>query len=68
MEERIGKRISEERIEHVIETKADIVAAACPYCLQMFEDAIKAKAVEESLKAMDVAELLAGQLDKEAIK
>jgi Fe-S oxidoreductase/nitrate reductase gamma subunit len=66
MEERIGKRISEERIEHVIETKADIVATACPYCLQMFEDAIKAKAVEESLKALDVAELLAARLDKEA--
>jgi Fe-S oxidoreductase/nitrate reductase gamma subunit len=64
MEERIGKRISEERIEQVIETKADIVATACPYCLQMFEDAIKAKAVEESLKALDVAELLAARLDK----
>ncbi|MBC8274943.1 MAG: 4Fe-4S dicluster domain-containing protein [Chloroflexi bacterium] len=64
MEERIGKRISEERIEQVIETKADIVITACPYCLQMFEDAIKAKAVEESLKALDVAELLAAQLDK----
>jgi len=62
MEERIGKRISEERIEHAIETKADIVAAACPYCLQMFEDAIKAKAVEESFKAADIAELLAAQL------
>jgi hypothetical protein len=30
----------------------------------MFEDAIKAKAVEESLKALDIAELLAAQLDK----
>jgi len=68
MEERIGKRISEERIEHVIETKAGIVASACPYCLQMFEDAIKAKAVEESLKALDIAELLAAQLDIEATK
>ena len=68
MEERIGKRISEERIEHVIETKADIVATACPYCLQMFEDAIKAKAVEESLKVLDIAELLAARLDKEATK
>jgi len=64
MEERIGKRISEERIEQVIETKADIVTTACPYCLQMFEDAIKAKEVEESLKVLDVAELLAAQLDK----
>jgi len=64
MEERIGKRISEERIEEVIQAKADIVATACPYCLQMFEDAIKAKAAEESLKALDIAELLAARLDR----
>jgi Fe-S oxidoreductase len=68
MEERIGKRISEERLEDVIGTRADIVASACPYCLQMFEDAIKAKGVEESLKAQDIAELVAARLDKEADK
>jgi len=65
MEERIGKRISEMRVEQVIETSADIVASACPYCLQMFEDAIKAKEAEEKLKALDIAELVAASLDKE---
>jgi hypothetical protein len=30
----------------------------------MFEDAIKAKGVEESLKAQDIAELVAAQLVK----
>ena len=64
MEERIGKRISEMRIEQVMETSADIVASACPYCLQMFEDAIKAKEAEEKLKALDIAELVAASLDK----
>ena len=64
MEERIGRRISEMRIDQVVETGAGVVATACPYCLQMFEDAIKAKEVEESLKALDIAELLATQLDK----
>jgi Fe-S oxidoreductase/nitrate reductase gamma subunit len=63
MEEKVGKRISEMRIEQVIETGADIVATACPYCLQMFEDAIKAKAAEESLVSRDIAELLAAQMD-----
>ncbi|MFC1980583.1 (Fe-S)-binding protein, partial [Chloroflexota bacterium] len=58
LEERIGTRINELRTEQAIETKAQIVATACPYCLQMFEDAIKAKAVEESLKVMDIAELV----------
>ena len=64
MEERIGKRISEERLEDAINLKADVLASACPYCLQMFEDAIKAKGVEESLKARDIAELIAAQMDK----
>jgi len=59
LEERIGRRINELRTEQVIETKAQIIATACPFCLQMFEDGIKAKAVEESLKVMDIAELVA---------
>lgn len=63
MEEKIGKRISEARIEQVLETRANVVATACPYCLQMFEDAIKAKGTEESLKAMDIAEIIAVQLE-----
>ncbi len=58
LEESIGTRISEMRIEQAIEAKAQVVATACPYCLQMFDDAIKAKEVEESLKVMDIAELV----------
>ena len=60
LEERPGQRISELRTEQAIETKAQVIATACPYCLQMFDDAIKAKEVEESLKVMDIAELVAG--------
>jgi Fe-S oxidoreductase len=59
LEERIGTRISEIRLEQILETKAQTVATACPFCLQMFDDAIKAQAVEESLKVMDIAELIA---------
>ena len=62
LEERIGKRISEMRIDQVIEVKAQIVATACPYCLQMFEDAIKAKAAQESLTVMDIAEIVEGSV------
>jgi Fe-S oxidoreductase len=58
LEESIGQRVSEMRIERAIETNAETVATACPFCLQMFDDAIKAKGIEESLKAMDIAELL----------
>jgi Fe-S oxidoreductase len=59
LEESTGRRINEMRTEQAIDAKARIVATACPYCLQMFEDGIKAKAAEESLKVMDVVELVA---------
>ena len=62
LEENIGERISEMRIERVIETEAEMVATACPFCLQMFEDAAKVKGVEESLKVSDIAEILAEKL------
>ena len=63
VEEKQGKRISDVRIEDVIKTNAEIVATACPYCMQMLEDSIKSKDAEESLKDLDIAELVA-----EAIK
>ena len=59
VEEKQGKRISDVRIEDVIKTKTEIVATACPYCMQMLEDSIKSKGAEESLKDLDIAELIA---------
>ena len=59
LEERTGRRINELRTEQVIDTEAQIVVTACPFCLQMFDDGIKAKAAEERLRAMDIAELVA---------
>ncbi|GAH62257.1 unnamed protein product [marine sediment metagenome] len=59
LEERIGRRINELRTEQAIETEAQIVVTACPFCLQMFDDGIKAKAAEERLRVMDIAELVA---------
>ena len=64
MEERIGKRISETRIEQVIATGAEVVASACPYCLQMFEDAIKAKEAQDTLKALDISEIVEPMITK----
>ncbi len=58
-EQKAGKRINEMRTEQAIAARASIIATACPYCLQMFEDGIRAKAAEESVRAVDVAELVA---------
>ncbi len=58
-EQKKGERINVMRTEQAMETRAKIIATACPYCLQMFEDGIKAKAAEETLKTRDIAELVA---------
>ena len=59
LEESIGRKISDMRIEQAVKTKAQIVATACPFCLQMLDDAIKDRGFEESIKVMDIAELVA---------
>jgi Fe-S oxidoreductase len=43
MEEEADKRVNVRRIDDVICAKVNLVATACPYCLAMFEDALKAK-------------------------
>ena len=63
LEEKIGTRISEMRLGQAEETKAGILATACPFCLQMFEDAAKVKGVEESLQVKDIAEIVADSLE-----
>jgi Fe-S oxidoreductase len=59
LEENLGRRIGEMRLEQAIDTGAQILATACPFCLQMFDDATKAKGVDDSPKIMDIAELIA---------
>jgi Fe-S oxidoreductase len=43
MEERIGKRVSDERMDEAVATGADTVGVACPYCLVMLDDGAKAR-------------------------
>ena len=69
MEEEPDKRVNVKRTEQVIEAKADLVTTACPYCLSMFEDGLKTKEVEETVKAMDLSELvLQALIDKGEVK
>jgi len=64
MEETVGTRISEMRTDQALATGASVLATVCPFCLQMFEDAIKAKGAEESIRAMDIAELVAAAIEE----
>jgi Fe-S oxidoreductase len=62
MEERIGKRINDERVDEALSTKPDVISTACPYCLVMLGDSITARKqtgeVSESMEVVDVAQLL----------
>jgi len=62
MEENLGKRINVTRIEEALSLNPDIIGTACPYCLTMLEDGLKAKEAEEAVRVMDVAELLSDSL------
>ena len=59
LEETVGERINEKRTEAAIQTGAKTIGTACPYCLTMFEDGVKAKGGEEGIKVVDLAELIA---------
>ncbi len=57
------KRVNVERTEQALATGADTIAVACPFCMTMIEDGVKSKDKEESVKVLDVAELVAAALD-----
>jgi Fe-S oxidoreductase/nitrate reductase gamma subunit len=53
------KRINHARMDEAIGLSANTVVTACPYCLIMMEDAIKDKEKSESMKALDISEIVA---------
>jgi Fe-S oxidoreductase len=61
--EKGDKEVFIERTEEAIETGADIIATACPFCMVMMTDGIKYKNQEERKKNYDIAELLSMALD-----
>jgi len=60
MEETKGKRINAERTEELLATGADTIAVACPFCMTMMTDGVRAAGSDASV--LDVAEVVAGQL------
>ncbi|MDT0344977.1 (Fe-S)-binding protein [Streptomyces litchfieldiae] len=62
MEERIGKRVNDERVDEALSLDPDIVSTACPFCLVMLSDSVNGKknagTAKEDLRVVDVAQLL----------
>jgi Fe-S oxidoreductase/nitrate reductase gamma subunit len=58
MDEKIGKRINIHRLEDALTANPEWIATACPFCVTMFDDAIKDKGMEDDLKIWDIAEVV----------
>ena len=54
----LGKKINHERLDEAVATGAKTIAAACPFCVFMFDDAIKVKNLEEEVRVKDLSEVL----------
>lgn len=56
------QRMGVVRVEQAREAGADVIVTACPYCLTNIEDAIKVAGLEGQMEALDLVELIDGQL------
>ena len=63
MEETIGTTIANNRAQEAIETGAKTVATACPFCMTMLTDGVKANEAGEGIAVRDIAEIVADSLD-----
>ncbi|MCS6973057.1 MAG: (Fe-S)-binding protein [Cyclobacteriaceae bacterium] len=57
--EKGNKEINIERTEEALNTGAQTIAVACPFCMTMMTDGVKAKEKEQQIKVKDLAELIA---------
>lgn len=62
MEEKTGKRINVERTEEALSLAPDTIATACPFCMTMLTDGLKAKDADERVQVRDIAEVLADSI------
>jgi Fe-S oxidoreductase len=58
LETAADKRINQNRLDHALVLEADTITTACPYCLIMFDDALRSKGLTESIKVLDLVEIL----------
>lgn len=63
-EEKGDRYVNVERTAEAIETGAKIVASACPFCNTMLTDGVKNKEKENEVAVLDVAEIVAANLQQ----
>jgi Fe-S oxidoreductase len=56
------KKLAAWRIDEALGVGAEVIATACPFCMQMLEDAVRTAGAQDKIKVLDVAELAAEAL------
>ncbi len=51
-------RVNSRRTEQLLEAKPDCMATACPFCMTMVSDGLKAMDRDEQIRQLDIAEIL----------
>jgi len=57
-----GIRLAQQRIQEALDTGAQVLATACPFCLATLDEAVKHLNADDKLQVMDIAELAAQAL------
>ncbi|MCX7982850.1 MAG: heterodisulfide reductase-related iron-sulfur binding cluster [Syntrophales bacterium] len=63
-----GERINDARAKQAIETGAQTIAVGCPFCLTMMSDGLKTHGKDETMNALDIAEIVWKAMDLEEEK
>jgi len=50
-------RLAQLRVKEALETGAEVLATACPFCLLTLEEAVKHLNADDKIRVMDIAEI-----------
>lgn len=65
MEEKLGTKVNRNRVEEATETGAQVVAAACPFCVTMLADGVNEIGKQDGVQVWDVSQIVADRLEPE---
>jgi len=58
VDEPAGQRVNQERSREMLETGANTVAVACPFCTTMMEDGVNAQKGDRQVEVKEISELV----------